>query len=59
LEAFDWKVLPRDGGILDQPEALVDDLTKLLVRISVLKTLKEQGASTTVGSRQLLLGKKR
>lgn len=28
MEALGWKFLPQEGGLLDQPEGLMDDLAQ-------------------------------
>jgi hypothetical protein len=39
LEACDWQHLPCEGGLLDQPEALMDDLATISHRKSQLKEM--------------------
>ena len=44
LQAMDWKHLPDVGGILDQDEALMQDLTIITWRLRVVEMY--QDAST-------------
>jgi hypothetical protein len=37
LQAFDWKFLPVEGSLLDQPEWLMDDLATISWQYSIVK----------------------
>jgi hypothetical protein len=37
MERYDWSFLPRAGGILDQPQWLMDDLLTISWRLKVTK----------------------
>lgn len=45
MEALEWKHLPDAGGLLDQNDALMEDLTKIRAAVwRVRQQLKESGA---------------
>lgn len=37
LQAFDWRFLPVEGSLLDQPEWLLDDLATISWQHSIVK----------------------
>jgi len=49
VNALDWNILPGSGGILDQEEALWEDLLTIRGRYKLLKDLFEAGALTVEG----------
>jgi hypothetical protein len=42
-EALDWRHLPYSGGILDQPDWLMEDLMTIAAEVSAQKRLKKDG----------------
>ncbi|HEY4693021.1 MAG TPA: hypothetical protein VIH16_06255 [Bellilinea sp.] len=40
MEATSWKHLPYAGGLLDQPEWLMDDLFTLAGEMEIMKKVK-------------------
>ena len=47
MESFDWKFLPEPGGLLDQPEWLLDDLATIAWRKSVVEDMLKEAPSGT------------
>ena len=45
LESLDWRFLPDTGGILDQPEWLLDDLATISWRQHRVKDMMDAGAA--------------
>jgi len=43
LEATDWKWMPTEGGILDQPDWLLEDLSKIAQRVSYIEGREKSG----------------
>lgn len=41
LEAVDWRMLPFAGGLLDQPEALMDDVFAIAGAYSSVKKMND------------------
>jgi hypothetical protein len=39
LESLDWKFLPEQGGLLDQPDWLIEDLTTIAWRRGKIKEM--------------------
>lgn len=39
LENFDWKFLPNPGGLLDQEEALMQDLSVISYQSQIVRQL--------------------
>lgn len=48
LETMEWKHLPYAGGILDQPEWLMEDLYTLSARRSALKSAMKETPRSTI-----------
>jgi len=44
MEATGWKFLPYPGGLLDQPEALLDDLFKIRLAAERVKERLRENA---------------
>lgn len=49
VQGFDWQHLPYEGGLLEQPEALIDDLLLISWRKSILKEMMKPTPSPTKG----------
>ena len=47
MEGFDWKFLPEPGGLLDQPDWLMDDLTTISWRKNVIEDMLKEAPSGT------------
>jgi hypothetical protein len=47
LESLDWKFLPEQGGILDQPEWLLEDLTTIAWYKGVVEEMLKEAPSGT------------
>jgi len=43
MEALDWRFLPSAGGMLDQPEALMEDLLTISWRRDVIESRRKAG----------------
>jgi hypothetical protein len=41
MEATDWKHLPYAGGLLDQPESLMDDIMVIAGEVAAMKKEKK------------------
>lgn len=44
MEATDWRFLPRAGGLLDQPEALLEDILTLATLARAVERMLEDNA---------------
>jgi hypothetical protein len=42
IEATDWRFLPRAGGLLDQPEALLEDVLTIAALARKIERMLEQ-----------------
>ena len=45
MQSFDWKFMPEPGGLLDQPDWLIDDLLTISWRHQILKEMVGTGGS--------------
>lgn len=43
MQAFDWRFLPFEGSLLDQPDALMDDLVTIGWRKGIIEKQLEAG----------------
>ena len=43
LEATEWKWMPTEGGILDQPDWLLEDLSKIAQRVGYIESREKAG----------------
>lgn len=47
MESFDWRFLPAQGGLLDQPDWLLEDLATIAWRKSVVEDMLKEAPSGT------------